>query len=115
MRTRLLEGLKSRLPDLVVNGDLGRRIAGNLHVSVPGADGETLLLLLDRAGIACSSGSACSSGALDPSHVLVALGLSPELASAGIRLSLGWTSTDEDVDAVLTAFPEAATKARRVA
>jgi cysteine desulfurase len=90
-------------------------VPGNLNLSFPGASGETLLLLLDGAGIACSSGSACQSGALDPSHVLLAIGLEPRLADASIRFSFGRASSDEDVDAVLEVLPEIVERARKVA
>ena len=115
MRDRLLEGLRERVPDVVLNGDLDRRVPGNLNVCIPGADGETLLLLLDGAGIACSSGSACQSGAMDPSHVLLAIGVSRELADGSLRFTLGRTSSDADVDAVLEVLPGIVEKARRVA
>ena len=115
LRTRMWDGIRSLCPDAVVNGDIERRVAGNLNVSFPGAEGETLLLLLDTAGIACSAGSACSSGALDPSHVLLALGVPRALAGASLRLSLGWSSDDADIDALLSALPEVLGRARRAA
>lgn len=115
LRDRLLEGVRAAVPDVVVNGTLDARVPGNLNVSFPGASGETLLLLLDAAGIACSSGSACQSGALDPSHVLLAIGLPPRLADASIRFSLGRASSEEDVRAVLDALPEAVERARKAA
>ena len=115
LRTRLLQGVLAAIPDARVNGDLDRRVPGNLNLSFPGASGETLLLLLDGAGIACSSGSACQSGALDPSHVLLAIGLEPRLADASIRFSFGRASNDEDVDAVLEVLPEIVERARKVA
>jgi cysteine desulfurase len=115
LRDRLLEGIRARVPDVVVNGDLDSRVPGNLNVCIPGADGETLLLLLDGAGIACSSGSACQSGAMDPSHVLLAIGVSRELADGSLRFTFGRTSTDDDVDAVLEVLPGIVDKARRVA
>jgi cysteine desulfurase len=115
LRDRLLEGIQAALPDAVVNGDIGRRVPGNVSVCIPGADGETLLLLLDQMGIACSSGSACSSGALDPSHVLLAIGVPKSLAKGSLRFSLGRSSTDADVDAVLEALPGAVDRARKVA
>jgi len=113
LRTRLLDGIRSIVSDVTVNGDLEQRIAGNLNVAIPGADGETLLLLLDQAGIACSTGSACQSGAADPSHVLLAIGLSRALANGSLRLSLGRPSTDDDVDAVLKVLPEIIARARK--
>jgi cysteine desulfurase len=115
LRDRMLEGIRDIVPDVVVNGSLEHRVAGNLNVSIPGAAGETLLLLLDQAGIACSSGSACQSGAVDPSHVLLALGLPAALADGSLRFSLGRTSTEADVDALLEVLPEAVARARKVA
>ena len=115
LRRRLLDGLQTAIPDLVVNGALTDRIAGNLNVSIPGTEGETLLLMLDREGIACSSGSACASGALDPSHVLLAIGTSRSLARGSLRFSLGRPSTEEDVDAVLDVLPGIVQRARRAA
>ena len=115
LRERLLQGIREVVPDVQVNGDLDRRIAGNLHVSFPGANGEVLLLLLDEAGIAVSTGSACQSGAVDPSHVLLAMGIDRSLAQGSIRFSLGRSSTDEDAAAALEVLPQAVERARRVA
>lgn len=115
LRSRLLEGMLRIVPDLEINGDRSRRIAGNLNVAIPRADGETLLLLLDRAGIACSAGSACASGAIDPSHVLTAMGIETARAGGSLRFSLGRASTEEDVEAVLAALPEVVARARRAA
>ena len=115
LRDRLLDGVRSIVPDVVVNGRLDHRVAGNLNVCIPGTDGETMLLLLDQAGIACSSGSACASGALDPSHVLLALGIPKKLAKGSLRFSLGRTSTADDVEAVLAVLPEVVRRARKVA
>ncbi len=115
LRDRLWAGIQGAVPDAVLNGDQGARVVGNLNLCVPGADGETMLLLLDGAGIAASSGSACQSGALDPSHVLLAIGVSRDLANGSLRFSLGRSSTEEDVDAVLDALPEVVGRARRVA
>ncbi|MEA2517108.1 MAG: cysteine desulfurase [Actinomycetota bacterium] len=113
LRDRLLTGIREIVPDAVINGDLHKRVAGNINLCIPGTEGETLLLLLDQAGIACSSGSACSSGALDPSHVLLAIGVSRDLARGSLRFSLGRASTDGDVDAVLAALPGVVAAARR--
>jgi cysteine desulfurase len=115
LRNEILDGIRAIVPDVVVNGTLERRVAGNLNVSIPGAAGETLLLLLDKAGIACSSGSACQSGAVDPSHVLLALGVPPDLADGSLRFSLGRASTQEDVDALVDALPEVVARARKIA
>lgn len=115
LRDRLWGGVRRAVPDVVLNGDLESRVAGNLNLCVPGANGETMLLLLDQAGIAASSGSACQSGALDPSHVLLAIGVSRTLANGSLRFSLGRSSTREDVEAVVDVFPEIVTRARKVA
>jgi cysteine desulfurase len=113
LRTRLWDGVRATVPGAELNGDWDRRVAGNLNFSVPEAEGETLLLLLDQAGIACSSGSACASGALDPSHVLLAIGVPRARASGSLRMSLGRPSSTGDVDAVLAALPEIVATARR--
>ena len=115
LRDRLLDGIRSEIPDVVVNGRMEQRVAGNLNVCIPGTDGETMLLMLDQEGIACSSGSACASGALDPSHVLLAIGVSRSLAKGSLRFSLGRPSTDKDVDAVLKVLPKIVAQARKVA
>lgn len=115
LRDRLLDGIGAFVGDVVVNGSLEKRVAANLNVCIPGTDGEILLLLLDEAQIACSSGSACSSGALDPSHVLLAIQTPRELAKGSLRFSLGRASTAADVDAVLAVLPEVVRRARRVA
>jgi cysteine desulfurase len=115
MRDRLLAGIRETVADIVVNGELDRRVAGNLNVCVPRAEGQILLLLLDQAGIACSSGSACASGALDPSHVLLTIGVSRSLAKGSLRFTLGRASTPADVDAVLEVFGDIVAQARKVA
>lgn len=94
-------------------GSAGDRLPNNVHLRVPGADGDSLLFLLDAAGIACSAGSACSAGVPRPSHVVLALGTDPADARGVIRLTLGHTSTQADVDAVLVALPAAVERARR--
>ena len=114
LRTKLWDGIRERVAGVALNGDWDRRVAGNLNFSVQGADGETLLLLLDQAGIACSSGSACASGALDPSHVLLAIGTARDLAAASLRMTLGRSSVEADVDAALDALPGIVERARRV-
>ena len=105
IRDRLLEGLlkieRSRL-----NGGLSPRLAGNASVCFEGVEGEALLLSLDLKGISASSGSACTSGSLDPSHVLLALGLPHEIAHGSLRLSLDEYNSDEDVDYILEVIPE---------
>lgn len=114
MRDRLLEGITATIEGVRVNGSLEHRIAGNLNISISGAEGETLLLLLDQAGIAASAGSACQSGAIDPSHVLTAIGVPRDLAIGSLRFTLGRESTDADVDAVLETLPKVVETARRI-
>ena len=115
LRDRLEKELRAAVPDLVVNGDPARRVAGLLHVGFPGVEAETLLVALDREGIEAASGSACSSGAIDPSHVLVAMQLPAALARASVRFSLGYASTAADVDAALTVIPRAVARLRAAA
>ncbi len=113
LRDRLLEGLTGSIPDLVVNGSLTNRVAGNVNVAFPGADADTMLLLLDGQGIACSSGSACASGATQASHVLKAMKTPDRVARASLRFSLGRSSSEADVDAVLRVLPGIVERARR--
>lgn len=111
LRDRLIAGLLT-VPQTVLNGDPIQRLPGNVNVSFPGIAGESLLLLLDEVGICASSGSACASGSLEPSHVLLAIGRSPRLASASLRLTLGRGTTDEDVDTLLAVIPAAVDRLR---
>ena len=115
LRDRLEAALLSRVPDAVVHGRGVPRAAHILNLSVPGTDSESLLMALDLAGVACSSGSACQSGNVAPSHVLLALGVSRELATAAVRMSLGALTTDECITRVSELFPALITKARRLA
>ncbi|GAA2739116.1 cysteine desulfurase family protein [Pedococcus aerophilus] len=94
-------------------GDAIRRLPGNAHLLVPGCEGDSLLYLLDAAGVECSTGSACQAGVPQPSHVLLAMGIPESSARGALRLTLGHTSTDADVDAVLAALPAAVERARR--
>jgi len=105
LRDRLMDGILNSIPDVRVNGPRTNRLPGNANVSVRYIEGESLLLRLDLAGIAASSGSACTSGSLDPSHVLLAIGLPHEIAHGSLRLSLGQDNTREDVDEVLNVLP----------
>lgn len=105
MRERLIDGL-SKIPHSKLNGDRKKRLPANVNMCFEGIEGEGLLLLLDAKGICASSGSACTSGSLDPSHVLLALGLPHEVAHGSLRLSLSAYNTEEDVDAILKAVPE---------
>jgi cysteine desulfurase len=114
LRDALEEALVARIPDAVVHGRGGPRAPHILNLSVPGTDSESLLMALDLAGVAASSGSACQSGAITPSHVLSAMGVGPDLASAAIRLSLGALTTDACVSRVSQLFPALIEKARRL-
>ncbi len=96
-------------------GDWAGRLAGNAHLLVPGCEGDSLLYLLDAAGIECSTGSACQAGVPQPSHVLLAMGLTEREARGALRLTLGHSSTPGDVSAVLAALPPAVERARRAA
>jgi cysteine desulfurase len=103
-RDRILNSVML-IPQVRVNGDLENRLANNLNFSFAGIEGEALLLQLDMNGISASSGSACTSGSLDPSHVLLALGLSHETAHGSLRITMSRYTTDEEVDLLLTKLP----------
>ncbi|MBR6185011.1 MAG: cysteine desulfurase NifS [Clostridia bacterium] len=112
MRDRLIQGILSRIPYSRLNGHSLYRLPGNVNVSIQYVEGEALLLRLDLAGIAGSSGSACTSGSLDPSHVLLAIGLPHEVAHGSLRLSLSDGNTEEEVDEVLRVLPDIVEKLR---
>ena len=112
MRDRLIKGILETIPYSRLNGHPLQRLPGNVNVSIQYIEGEALLLRLDLAGIAGSSGSACTSGSLDPSHVLLAIGLPHEIAHGSLRLSLTDTNTEEEVDEVLRVLPEIVAKLR---
>ncbi len=105
LRDRLYEGITERIEHVRLNGHPIERLPGNLSLSIRFIEGESILLMLDHAGICASSGSACTSGSLDPSHVLLAIGLPHEIAHGSLRLTLGESNTDEDVDYVLATLP----------
>ncbi|MCR2785461.1 MULTISPECIES: cysteine desulfurase family protein [unclassified Microbacterium] len=111
LRDRLVRGIRQIVPDAQLLGDERQRLPGNAHLLFPGVSGETLLFLLDQHGIAVSTGSACQAGVPEPSHVVLALGRSEDEARSVIRLTLGRTSTDADVDALLAALPDAHARA----
>ncbi|HEV7187902.1 MAG TPA: cysteine desulfurase family protein [Blastococcus sp.] len=121
LRSRLVEGITRQVPDVQLNGaTLDDRIAGgpgrlpgNAHLSFAGAEGDALLMLLDARGIECSTGSACSAGVARPSHVLIAVGADADRARSSLRFSLGHTSTEDDVDAVLEVIAPVVERARR--
>jgi cysteine desulfurase len=121
LRDRLIEGVLATIPDAILSGpplgqtkpgDAPDGLPGIAHFCFPGCEGDSLLLLLDARGISCSTGSACSAGIAQPSHVLLAMGAEEELARGSLRFSLGRTSTDADVDALLEALPAVVTRAR---
>jgi cysteine desulfurase len=105
LRARLRDGLLAKIPGIRINGHPTDTLPNTLNVSFPGAEGEAILLSMDMAGIEASTGSACASGSLEPSHVLVAMGLGPELAHGSIRFSLGWQTSDEDIDYIIKTLP----------
>lgn len=113
LRDSLIEGVLRLVPNARLQGDPdpAGRLPGNAHISFPGCEGDALLLLLDAAGVACSTGSACSAGVPRPSHVLLAMGVDESIAQSSLRFSLGHTSTQADVDAVLEAIGPAVERA----
>ena len=124
LRDKLIEGVLRTIPDAVLSGpplpepeakpdsEDADRLPGIAHFCFPGCEGDSLLLLLDARGISCSTGSACSAGIAQPSHVLLAMGATEELARGSLRFSLGRTSTEDDVDALLEALPAVVSRAR---
>jgi cysteine desulfurase len=118
LRDRLIEGALALGAGITVSGcwsvgDAENRLPGNAHLLVPGCEGDSLLYLLDAAGVECSTGSACQAGVPQPSHVLLAMGYTESEARGALRLSFGHTSTDADVDAFLAALPGVVERARR--
>ncbi|MBQ2930550.1 MAG: cysteine desulfurase NifS [Clostridia bacterium] len=114
LRDRLIQGLMEAVPGTRLNGHPTQRLPNNVNLSFAGVEGEALLLRLDLAGVAGSAGSACTSGTLDPSHVLMALGLSETAANGALRLTLGTDTTREDIDAVLEILPPIVADLRRM-
>ena len=115
LRDRLISGLLERIPQSRLNGDPIRRLPNNANLGFDCVEGESILLLLDQAGICASSGSACTSGSLEPSHVLTAMGLSTEWANGSVRFSLGQSSSEEDVEYLLDLLPAMVDRLRTVA
>jgi cysteine desulfurase len=112
LRDMVIAGITERLPDARLNGHPTKRLSNNVNFSFPGVEGEPVLVALDLDGICASSGSACSSASVEPSHVLIALGLDADLAVGSVRLTLGKDSTEEEVEKVLEALPEAVQRLR---
>lgn len=105
LRDALIEGVESRIKDVKLNGDRVKRLPNNVNFSFAGVEGESMILLMDMNGICVSSGSACTSGSLEPSHVLMALGLAHEQAHGSLRMTLGKDNTPADIDKVLDTLP----------
>ena len=106
LRDRLIEGILGTIPEVKLNGHPTKRLPNNVNVSIKYIEGESILLMLDMNGIAASSGSACTSGSLDPSHVLLAMGLPHEIAHGSLRLTLSEFTTEEEIDYVLDLLPQ---------
>jgi len=115
LRDKLIDGVLSTIDDVDVNGSRESRLPGNAHFTFRGCEGDSLLMLLDAKGIECSTGSACTAGVAQPSHVLTAMGADAASARGSLRLSLGHTSTDADVEAALEVLPAAVDRARQAA
>lgn len=111
LRDKLIAGVKEAVSDAVLNGP-AQRLPGNAHFTFPGCEGDSLLMLLDAAGIECSTGSACNAGVASPSHVLIAMGVQPWQARSSLRFTLGHTSTEADVETLLTVLPQVIDRAR---
>jgi cysteine desulfurase len=119
LRDALVAGVRREVPDAIYNGDPetgpDHRLPGNAHLEFPGCEGDSLLMLLDARGIECSTGSACDAGVPQASHVLLAMGSSEEFARSSLRFSLGHTSTQSDVDALVAAIGPVVERARNAA
>jgi cysteine desulfurase len=113
LRDRLLTAVLAAVPDAVVSGDPAARLPGIAHVLFSGCEGDSLLYLLDAQGIECSTGSACQAGVARPSHVVLATGVPERQARGALRFSLGWPSTEADVDALAAVIGPVVERARR--
>ena len=112
LRDRLYKGLSEQIEDIVLNGHPQNRLPGNLNICVKYVEGESMLINLDLEGICASSGSACTSGSLEPSHVLLAMGIPPEIAHGSLRFSLGRDTTEKEIDRVIEVLPPIVKKLR---
>ncbi len=114
LRDKLIKGVLQKIPGTIVNGDLKQRIPSNANFCFKNAEGESILLMLDMEGIAASTGSACASGSLEPSHVLLALGVKPELAHGSLRITLGKFTAEEEIDYFLKILPGIINNLRKI-
>jgi cysteine desulfurase len=114
LRAQLENGLLERIPHSRVNGSRAQRTPNTTNLTLPFIEGEAMVIALDLKGIACSTGAACASGAVEPSHVLTAIGLAPEDARATLRLSLGHQTTDEEIKFALDAIPPVIERLRQM-
>ena len=114
LRDQLITDLKERISSCVLNGSLNNRLPNNVNVSFPGLDADALLLGLDMAGIAASSGSACTSGSIEPSHVLLAMGLPNDRVRSAIRLTLGRATTADEIERTVSVFAEVTRRAEGI-
>lgn len=114
LRDKLINGIEASIPEVKLNGHRTERLPSNVNFSIKYIEGESILLMLDINGIAASSGSACTSGSLDPSHVLLAMGMPHETAHGSLRLTLGDDTTEDDIDYVLEVLPEIVVKLRKM-
>ena len=113
LRDKLINGLKD-IPKSRINGDMTHRLPGTLNMCFEGIEGEGILLWLDQKGIEASSGSACTSGSLDPSHVLLAIGVPVEIAHGSLRLSISEYNTEEEIDHIIKTVPEVVAYLRKM-
>lgn len=113
LRDQLIDGVRAAVPDAILRGDLHDRLDNNAHFTFPGCEGDSLLFMLDSAGISASTGSACQAGIPEASHVLLGMGLSEAEARGALRFTLGHDSTAADIDALLAVLPDAVARARR--
>ena len=114
LRDRCIEGILKKIPNTILNGDREKRLPGNVNVCFKYIEGESILLMLDQLGISASSGSACTSGSLEPSHVLLAIGLPHEIAHGSLRISFSKDNTEEEVGYLLEVLPDIISKLRRM-
>ncbi|MDI6839683.1 MAG: cysteine desulfurase NifS [bacterium] len=114
LRDKLYNGIMNKIPDVILTGHPENRLSGTLSICVKYVEGESMLLNLDYEGISASSGSACTSGSLEPSHVLLSMGIPPQVAHSSLRFSLGRDNTDADIERVIDVFPGVVNRLREI-